>query len=164
MPIELILPLSVILGFAAYGLIAKWYLMPVLSKLSRTSALIPLLLFHCFRFIGLAFLIPGVTSQPLDPRFANPAAYGDLLAAVLAFLSILALHREWRSSVGLVWIFNVEGTIDLIYAAIQGIRHIEDGAFGATFFIPTVIVPALLVTHVMIFILLDRREPEKENA
>ncbi len=99
MPIDLILPLSMVLGFIACGLIAKWYVMPVLRALPRARALEPLLLFHCFRFIGLAFLIPGVTSQPLDPRFANPAAYGDLLAALLAFLGILALRRGWRTAI-----------------------------------------------------------------
>ena len=87
---DLILPLCIAMGFVVYGLIAKWYVMPALRSLLRTRALIPLLLFHSFRFIGLAFLIPGVTSQELDPRFENPAAYGDLLAAVLALAAIAA--------------------------------------------------------------------------
>ncbi len=161
MPIDLILPLSMVMGLTAYGLIAKWYLMPVLRRLPRARALEPLLLFHCFRFIGLAFLIPGVTSQPLDPRFANPAAYGDLLAAVLAFLAIIALREEWRAAIPLVWVFNVEGTLDLLNAVTQGLRYTEDGGLGATFFIPAMIVPALLVTHFMVFILLWRGESGK---
>ena len=108
MSTDLILLVSIVMGLTAYGLIAKWYLMPVLLSLPQARALVPLLLFHCFRFIGLAFLIPGVTSQPLDSRFANPAAYGDLLAALLAFLGILALRRGWRSAILLVWIFNID--------------------------------------------------------
>ena len=152
------------MGLTAYGLIAKWYVMPSLLALPRARALEPLLLFHCFRFIGLAFLIPGVTSQPLDPRFANPAAYGDLLAALLAFLGILALRRGWRAAIPLVWLFNVEGALDLLNAVTQGIRYTEDGALGATFFIPAVVVPALLVTHVMVFIILLRREPKGDPA
>lgn len=164
MSIDLILPLSMVLGLTAYGLIAKWYVMPLLLALPRAQALIPLLLFHCFRFIGLAFLIPGVTSQPLDPRFANPAAYGDLLAALLAFLGILALQRGWRTAIALVWVFNVEGTLDLLNAVTQGLRFTENGALGATFFIPAVVVPALLVTHIMIFMILLRGEPQKRVA
>ena len=146
-----------LMGLAAYGLIAKWYIMPVLTALPRAKAMEPLLLIHCFRFVGLAFLIPGVTSQPLDPRFANPAAYGDLLAAVLAFLAILALRRDWRAAIPLVWIFNIEGTLDLLNAVTQGIRYTEDGSLGATYFIPAIVVPALLVTHVMIFVILLRK-------
>jgi len=151
------------MGLAAYALIAKWYVMPVLNGLPRARALVPLLLLHCFRFIGLAFLIPGVTSQPLDPRFANPAAYGDLLAALLAFLGILALHRRWRTAIPLVWLFNVEGTLDLLNAVTQGLRYTDDGNLGATFFIPIMVVPALLVTHVMIFIILLRGDSRKDH-
>jgi len=161
MLLNLILPLSIVLALAAYALIAKWYVMPVLLAMPRAEALVPLLLIHCFRFVGLAFLIPGVTSQPLDPRFANPAAYGDLLTALLAFLAILALRGGWRAAIALVWVFNVVGTLDLLNALTQGLRYTEDAALGATFFIPAVYVPALLVTHVMVFIILLRGEPKK---
>ncbi len=164
MPTDLILPLSIVMGLTAYGLIAKWYVMPLLVPLPRARALIPLLLFHCFRFIGLAFLIPGVTTQPLDPRFANPAAYGDLLAALLALLGVLALRRGWRTAIPLVWVFNVEGTLDLLNAVTQGLRYTEDGTLGATYFIPQVVVPALLVTHAMVFIILLRREPKNNDT
>ena len=159
MPRDLILPLSIVMGLVTYSLIAKWYVMPVLAVLPRPRALVPLLLFHGSRFIGLAFLIPGVTAQALDPRFANPAAYGDLLAAVLALLAIFALRGGWRGAIALVWVFNVEGTLDLVNALTQGLRYTEDGWLGATYFIPAVIVPALLVTHAMIFSILLRREP-----
>ena len=155
---DLFLPISILLGFLAYGLIAKWYVMPHLVSLSREKAMTPLLLFHSFRFIGLAFLIPGVTAEPLDPRFAEPAAYGDLLAALLALISILALRQGWTIAIPLVWLFNLEGTLDLINALARGLRYTQDGDLGATFFIPMVIVPALLVSHVMIFTLLLRRE------
>ena len=162
MPRDLILPLSILMGLTLYSLIAKWYVMPVLRALPRARALVPLLLFHSSRFIGLAFLIPGVTAQELDPRFANPAAYGDLLAALLALLALLALRRGWRTAVPLVWVFNVEGTLDLLNAVTQGLRYTEDGALGATYFIPAVVVPALLVSHVMVFmILLTGAAPER---
>jgi len=164
MSTDLILLVSIVMGLTAYGLIAKWYLMPVLLSLPQARALVPLLLFHCFRFIGLAFLIPGVTSQPLDSRFANPAAYGDLLAALLAFLAILALRRGWRTAIPLVWVFSLEGTLDLLNAVTQGLRYTEDGALGATFFIPAMVVPALLVTHVMVFIILLRGDSKKNQA
>jgi hypothetical protein len=152
------------MGLTTYGLIAKWYVMPLLAPLPRARALMPLLLFHCFRFIGLAFLIPGVTSQPLDPRFANPAAYGDLLAALLALLAVFALRRGWRTAIPLVWVFNVEGTLDLLNAVTQGLRYTEDGTLGAAYFIPQVVVPALLVTHAMVFIILLRREAKNNDA
>jgi len=156
---NLILPLSIVLAVVSYSLIAKWYVMPWLAPLSRKEALTPLLLLHSSRFIGLAFLIPGVTSVPLDPRFANPAAWGDLLAAVLAFIALLALRLEWSAAVPLVWIFNIEGTLDLLNALFQGMRYAPNSDLGATYFIPAVIVPALLVTHFIVFKLLLSQKP-----
>ena len=73
MPRDLILPLSILMSLTGYGLIARWYVMPALRRLARGRALLPVLLFRSVRFVGLAFLIPGVTTQELDQRFANPA-------------------------------------------------------------------------------------------
>ncbi len=127
MDINLILPLSISLGVLSFSLIAKWYVMPLLISRPRNESLIPLIFPHCFRYIGMAFLVPGVTSQPLDLRFANPAAYGDLIAAVLAILAIFALHLSWKAAILFVWLFNIEGTLDLLNALFQGLRHTEDG-------------------------------------
>jgi hypothetical protein len=162
MDLNFSLPLSIILSLISFGLIGKWYLMPSLSALSRNKALVPLLLFHSFRHIGMAFLIPGVTSSVLDPRFADPAAYGDLVAAVLALIVIMALRSQWSVAIPLVWIFNIEGTLDLLNALFQGFRHAPAGDFGAMYFVPAIIVPALLVTHYMIFVLLVRRGKNAE--
>ena len=159
-----ILPLSIVLSCLSFGLIGKWYVMPLLASMPRTRALTPLLLLHSFRHIGMTFLIPGVTSSVLDSRFANPAGYGDLLAGVLALIAIMALRFRWVLAIPLVWIFNIEGTLDLLYALLQGYLHAPGGGdMGATYFIPAVIVPALLVTHFIIFILLLRREEMQEG-
>ncbi len=155
---DYLLPLSIVMGLLSYSLIAQWYVMSRLSVLPRSDALTPMLLLHSFRYIGLAFLIPGVTAEFLDSRFATPAAYGDLLAAVLALMAIMALRLRWPVATALFWIFNIEGSLDLLNAVFQGFRHVPGGHFRATFFIPAMIVPALLVTHVMIFVLLLRRE------
>jgi hypothetical protein len=122
------------------------------------EALIPLVVIHTFRFVGLSFLFPGVVSSTLPSGFARPAAYGDLIAAILAILSTLALsaHAVWTLTI--VWIFNVWGTVDLLHAVYQGqVRlRIGPGSLGAAFYIPTVVVPPLLVTHGLIFWLLLR--------
>ena len=101
---EFFLPISIVMGLVVYGFAAKWYVAPALARLDRTSVLAPILLFHGTRYIGLAFLIPGVTAEPLDPRFADPAAYGDLLAAILALVALLALRSNWPVAIPLVWI------------------------------------------------------------
>jgi len=160
MPIPFILPMCIIIGFVVYGLIAKWYVMPKLKVMPLAEALKPILLIHSFRYIGMAFLIDGVTAAPLDLRFANPAAYGDLLAAVLALATLAAIQFKWKGTLLLAWIFNIEGTLDLFFAVFQGLRHTEDGQLGATFFIPAVIVPLLLVTHFITFRLLIKQRTD----
>lgn len=156
--LNLVLPLSVVFGLLSYSLIAKWYVMPALGAMPRAQALTPLLLLHSFRYVGLAFLIPGVTSEVLDPGIAQQAAYGDLLAAVLALIAIMALRLRWAVAIPLVWIFNIAGALDLLSALFQALRQLPDSRLGATYFIVVVLVPALLVTHFMIFVLLLRRD------
>ena len=79
----------------------------------------------------MAFLITGVTSEPLDGRFSIPAAYGDLLAAALTLVALLALLLDWTVAIPLVWIFNVFGALDLLNALFQGLRYTADEQLGA---------------------------------
>ena len=151
------IPLSVTLSTISFVLVAQWYLLPRLLELPLPRALAPILIFHSFRHMGLSFLIPGVTAEPLDLRFAEPAAWGDLATAILAFVALAALRRGWGIAIGLVWVFNIVGTVDLVNAVFQGLSHVPEGHLGATYFIPAVLVPALLVSHFVVFVLLARR-------
>lgn len=155
---DLIIVLSILLGLLADSLIAKWYVMPHVRSLSPAEALSPILLFHSFRYIGLAFLVTGVVSPNLPAEFAVPAAYGDLVAALLALIALAALRLGSTAAIPLVWIFNVEGALDLLYALFQGNRFGIASQLGGGFFIPAVIVPALLVSHFLVFQILLRRK------
>ncbi len=147
--------LQLVLRLVGYSLIARFYVAPRLAALPLPAALTPLLLLHAFRHLGLVFLVPSVVGPALPASFAVPAAYGDLLAALLALLAITALRQAWPLAILLVWLFNVEGTVDLVNAFYQGLRN--DVQLGAAYYIPTFAVPALLVTHAMIFTMLIRR-------
>jgi len=153
-----ILILSMTFGFINYSLIAKWYLIPYLSSIPRQQAFVPLLFVHCFRYIGMAFLITGIVSPDLSPLFAYPAAYGDLFAAILALFAIIALRCNLSISLALVWIFNIVGSLDFLYAIVQGLRLTAPHQLGATYFIPIIVVPALLLSHYIIFKLLIQGE------
>jgi len=150
---QAIIGLSVLLCFIAFGIVTANYITPHLRAWSREDAIKALAAPHMFRFVGLAFLMPGVVSPTLSPAFANPAAYGDLTAAILAMIAVLGLSVRASWAMLAVWIFNIEGTADLLFAYYQGIVGAPQppGALGAAFFIPTLIVPQLLVTHALIF-------------
>lgn len=156
MSVQALFGISALVSFAAFGAVAKLYIWPYVRRLRGGNALLPLVLPHAFRFVGLSFLIPGVVSPSLPQAFAAQAAYGDLVAALLALLSTwgLAVRAAW--AIPVVWLLNVWGTADLLNAFRFGI---DAGSFGAAFFIPTLIVPALLITHGMIFrLLLGKKE------
>lgn len=133
--------------------------MPWLRRQTLADALTPILLLHSFRYVGLAFLVPGVTAEALDPRFAHPAAWGDLGTAIIALIALAAVRGRRSSAMALTWLFNVFGTLDLVNALVQGLRFTEDGHLGATWFIPAVIVPLLLVSHALVLGLQLRDQP-----
>ena len=149
-----IVVLNLTLSLVAFVFIAKWYVTPWLKTVSLDVALEPILLLHSFRHLGMMFLVPGVVSSELTASFAYPAAYGDLLAAMLAFTALIALRFKWRAAVPIVWIFNIGGTLDLLYAVSLGMFHGVGGLLGAAYWIPALLVPPLLVSHYLVFQLL----------
>ncbi len=88
MPPQALFAISVALSFVAWGIVVRQYIWPALRSQLRTGALRPILLLHSFRFVGLAFLVPGVVSPDLPIVFAQPAAFGDLATSILALLAI----------------------------------------------------------------------------
>jgi hypothetical protein len=150
---------SIAFSFIAWGIVTARYIWPDLRLRRRADALQPLLILHSFRFIGLATLIPGVVSPDLPSAFAHPEAYGDMIAAILALISLLLLPSA--AGVAATWIFNLWGTVDLFNAFYQA-NHagLLAGQLGAVFFLPTLIVPLLLITHGLAFRILLKRENE----
>jgi hypothetical protein len=161
--------LSMGASLLSFTLIMVWYVVPRLSKQSRLQALLPLVLLQTFRTAGLVVLLPQVMGGALPPGFAVPAAYGDLLTAGLALLAAFVLQLRPGSALPFVWLFNLVGIIDLLYAlyeaAMIGLPFFR---LGVVWFIPTLYVPLLLVSHVIIFWFLLRAVPstqeERESA
>jgi hypothetical protein len=148
--------ISALMSLVSSVVIAQLYAWPRLRMMNRDQALVVLVAPHMFlRFVGLSFLVPGVVSRLLPAAFAVPAAYGDFVAGILAIAATVALSRRTSWARALVWLFNTWGAADLLFAFVQGLRvGIDPGALGAAFFIPTAVVPPLLVTHALIFRLL----------
>jgi hypothetical protein len=95
----------------------------------------------------------------------------------LALFAISALLQEsWPSSRRLGWQDkqsgpgppsgrSTPGAAGLINAVGEGVRVLSSaGALGAAFFLPTAIVPPLLVTHALIFLILIRWHITQPNT
>jgi hypothetical protein len=150
---------SIAFSFIAWGIVTARYIWPELRLRQRTDALQPVLILHSFRFVGLVFLVPGVVSPDLPSAFAHSAAYGDIIAATLALLSLLSLPL--RAGVAIAWIFNLWGSADLLNAFYQANDSgLLPGQLGAAYFIPTFVVPLLLITHGLAFRILLQHQNE----
>jgi hypothetical protein len=149
--------ISVAFGLAVWGAVAWHYIWPALRERPSSENLKPILLLHGFRFLGLAFVVPGVVSPELPTTFAQPVAYGDLMTAILALLALATLGT--RTGTVLTWVFNTFGTSDLLFAFYLGSRISlpeTPGLLGAGYFILAAYVPLLLITNFLAFRILLR--------
>lgn len=151
-----ILTLNLAFSTLVFWVAAKLYVLPTLSDCEPSTILLPVLLLHSLRHLGLMFLAPGAVYSGIPPQFTHPAAYGDLLTAVLALLAIPAVASRARSAKVLVWIFNIVGSLDLIDAITLATVYDASPFMGAAYWIPAFWVPALLVTHYLTFLVLLR--------
>src|SRR5262249_47332181 len=89
-----ILTLNLLFSTIVFAIAAKLYLIPILPRLEPRSVVLPILLLHALRHLGLMFLAPGAVLPGIPERFAYPAAFGDLIAAALALIAIAAVVRR----------------------------------------------------------------------
>jgi hypothetical protein len=151
-----ILTINLVLSTLVFWIAARLYIIPKLDDWAPKTVLLPILLLHATRHLGLMFLAPGATYSSIPAQFTYPAAFGDLLAAALALLAIPAVATQARIARVLVWLFNIEGTLDLLMAIALATVYDAAPFMGAAYWIPALWVPGLLVTHYLTFMVLVR--------
>ncbi|HMF45414.1 MAG TPA: hypothetical protein VKE29_01960 [Candidatus Udaeobacter sp.] len=151
-----VLPLNLVANTVIFFVAARLYLLPVVSRLRPQQILVPILLLHSTRHLGMMFLTRGATYPGLPPEFAYPAAFGDLVTAIIAFAAIPFVLRGSRFAKPIVWLFNIFGTVDLLLAITTGTIYNAVTAMGPAYWIPAFWVPLLLVTHYVTFVVLRR--------
>src|SRR5712692_11018344 len=161
-----IFQIHLVLGYVPWLLCFGVYVWPRLKSMDQVEAQRAIATLHSFRFFGLVFIVPGVVGPNLPADFAVFAAYGDFATGVLAMLALLTVRIR-----PLFWLFvvafNLVGTVDLIvdyYHAIQvGLpAHAEE--LGATYAIPIIYVPLLMITHIVAFYFLVRPQSKAARA
>ena len=150
--------IHLVLGYVPWLLCFSAYIWPWFKSLDPVEAQRAIAMFHSFRFFGLVFLIPGVVGPNLPAAFTTFAAYGDFATGVLAMLALLTVRIRpafWLFVIA----FNLVGAVDIIVDYYHGIQvglAAVAGELGATYAIPVVYVPALMITHVVAIYLLVR--------
>jgi hypothetical protein len=149
------------LGYVPWLLAFGTYLWPRLRAMDPLNAHRAIATLHSFRFFGLVFIVPGVVGANLPASFTLFAAYGDFATGLLAILALLAVRLPplfWP----LVVAFNLVGAVDIIVDYYHGSQvglPALAGELGATYAIPILYVPILMITHVAAFYLLLRPRP-----
>jgi hypothetical protein len=166
MSTEIIFQIHLVLGYVAWLLCFGAYVWPRLKSMDPVAAQRAIATLHSFRFFGLVFLVPGVVGPNLPASFTTFAAYVDFATGLLAMLALLTIRIRpvfWLFVVA----FNLVGTADLIvnyYHAVQIGLPAMAGEFGATYAIPIIYVPLLMITHIVAFYFLARPQSKAVRA
>ena len=147
-----------VVGTVTALLLILWiWVWPALKRRSFYEAALPLVIFNIFRAVGAGFLIDGIVNPDIPAGFATPTAIGDLIAAGLAAVTAVGLARKASWGIGVAWVFNIVGLVDLLNALVQAARlEMDPAVLGSMYLVVAVNVPALILTHVVLFVLLIR--------
>ena len=158
----IIFQIHLVLGYVPWLLCFSAYVWPKLKTMDRLEAQRAIATLHSFRFFGLVFIVPGVVGPGLPSGFATFAAYGDFATGILAMLALLTVRTR-----PLFWLFvlayNLVGAADIIIDYYHGSQldlPALAGQLGATYAIPIIYVPVLMITHAAAFYLLMRPQPK----
>ena len=154
--------LHLVLGYVPWLLCFAAYVWPRLRAMERLDAQRAIATLHSFRFFGLVFIVPGVVGPNLPAEFATFAAYGDFATGILAILALLTVRIR-----ALFWpfiaAFNLLGAADILIDYYHG-NQLDlpalAGQLGATYAIPIIYVPLLMITHFAAFYLLACPQPK----
>jgi hypothetical protein len=151
MPQQIIFLIHLSLGYVVWLLCFSLYILPLLRSIGPFEAQRAIATLHSFRFFGLVFILPGIVGPNLPASFATFAAYGDFAAGVLALLALLTARIR-----PLFWFFivafNIVGAADILIDYFHAIRAglpALSGQLAATYAIPILYVPLLMITHVV---------------
>ncbi len=162
----IVFQIHLVLGYVPWLLAFGAYLWPRLKTMDRTDAQRAIATLHSFRFFGLVFIVPGVVGANLPADFATFAAYGDFATGLLAMLALLTVRIRalfWPSVVA----FNLVGAVDILVDYYHGNQlglPALAGELGATYAIPIIYVPLLMITHVAALYLLARPQDSAMSA
>jgi hypothetical protein len=162
----IIFQIHLVLGYVPWLLCFGAYVWPRLKSMDPVEAQRAIATLHSFRFFGLVFMVPGVVGRDMPAGFAEFAAYGDFATGLLAMLALLTV-RQRRLFWLFVVAFNLVGAVDIIVDYYHGNQFgLADraGELGATYAIPVIYVPLLMITHVVAFYLLVRQPARQAPA
>jgi hypothetical protein len=149
-----------------YSVLAVRWFWPWATRRPVDDAFVPMVALHALRAIGLFYAIPGTVDDTVPSSVGAIIGLGDLSTAILALAALITMRPGSRVSRLFLWAFNVVGLLDLAHGAWQGMvkYHLNAHSIPALWWIVTFLIPALLVSHVIMIGLLVRRNEVRASA
>jgi hypothetical protein len=149
---------QILFSVVVYSVVAVRWFRPWAIRRGLPEALLPLVVLHTLRTIGLFYALPGTLDDTVPRSVGQLIGYGDLLTASLALPALITLRRGSKLGLAFLWAFNIVGLVDLAQGGYLGMLKYEINihSIPAVWWIVTFLVPALLITHVLMISLLLR--------
>lgn len=146
-----ILNLQIVVALGVYVVIYRIYLQRWFAAQPFGRAVLPLLLLHVFRYLGLTLIVPGQMDAAVSMDALQIIAWGDFASGLAALLAAIAVHHRWSASTALVGLFSVVGIGDLILVGITATRAgIFFSDMGTMWFVCVLYAPVMLLTQIYI--------------
>ena len=158
MSTDMVFKLEMTMGLIWMGLVAGWYILPRLHKISIYDALTPPLLIAVLRFHGMNFLVPEINNG-LSSDFAIPAAYGDFAVCLIALAAAVACRKRMKIGITFAWIYAILGALDFANGFYLGEIHQMPLHLGPTWFMVIYEAP-LQITALFVLFRLLTKHPE----
>jgi len=154
--------MQTITGLLTFYFAFKWFVFPKLAKLSIYDALVPMVLIHGLRYLGMVFMVDTQVYDDFPDDLAFTVGMWDYATAILAVITAFALRNKWKYAIALTWVFNIFGFTDLIVAFPQ-VFEIEfyNYDLGTMWWAFTTIGVVNMISHFYIFSRLIRNLKKK---
>ena len=139
-------------AYAVWTVLSILLIVPKLNQLNKKTVLTILVIPQLFRYIGVSVAASSVVTSPDIPlELARHIALGDWLTAVFAILAFVLLRTNSRFSIASVWLLNILGFADQIMTMSQATMAGLANYMDAAWYVPTVLLPIMTVSHILIF-------------
>jgi hypothetical protein len=158
----IIFNMQTIAGLITFSLAFRWYVFPRLAILSIYDALIPMVLIHGLRYLGMAFMVDTQVYEAFPDDLAFIVGVWDFSTSILAIITAFSLKNKWKYAIPLTWVFNIFGFTDLLVAFPQ-VFAIEfyNYDLGTMWWAFTTIGVVNVISHIYIFIRLIKNLRDK---
>lgn len=137
---------AMVISLVVFILIAVWYLIPLLKRLSKPKAIIVLLWVHIPRYITLIMYSAQRECYPISAIAAKEAVVGDVVGAIVALAAIAAFRKRERLGILFSWLLVIETIVDVVVGFVRKAHEPLWGkASGVTWLILDFYIPLILI-------------------